>query len=215
MVRIHYGVGSAAVGSFLFTQEFSEEGSSARCFPFALALVTTFALWTGGSLAQEAGKKQRPEKVAKQAQPQIPVLEQWLKGLTLSGGGKAEDRGYPERVCPHCLSSCSSGIGRFSPRNSGRSVRKSPPRAKAEGKSQEEIAKLQAEGVELKPEQKEALAKLQAERRELQQKLAKAVLEVLSPANKEEVQARVAKLLKLGKPAGQPPREKKKKRAKE
>ncbi len=107
----------------------------------------------GRFLGPEAGQKQRPEKVAKQAQPQIPVLEQWLKGLTLSEEEKQKIAGIQKEFAPLFVKLQQRNREIFT-EEQWKKRQEIAAKGKAEGKSQEEIAKLQAEGVELKPEQR-------------------------------------------------------------
>jgi len=165
--------------------------------------------------AQEGVKKPR-KQAEKGAQLQVPGLDQWLEGVSLTEEEKQKDEALRKEYGP-TFTALQQQMNEIFTEEQLKIRKEIAAKGKAEGKKPQEIAKLQAEAVELKPDQKEKLAKIQSERRELQQKLAKALLEVLTPEHRAVVEPRVAKLLKPVPPKKEAPKEKpvKKEKAKE
>ena len=181
----------------------------------SVVLVATVGLLCASAVwAQEDVKKPRKQP-QKAAQYQIPVLNQWLEGISLT----EEEKPKVEALCKEyaaAFDALQKRMNEIFTEEQLKARKEVAAKAKAEGKKPQEIGKLQLEAVKLTPEQKEKWAKIQAERRELQQKLAKALLEVLTPDHRAVVEPRIAKLLKAAPPKKEVPSEKpaKKERAK-
>lgn len=176
---------------------------------FSVALV--ICLVAGVASAQEATQKPK-----KPTTPQIPVLDAWLEGVELSAEQKGKVEALKRELGPAFAEVNKRAEAVYTEEQ--RKVRRDiAAKARAEGKQPQEIRKLQEEAVKLTPEQKEKLDQLMAERRELQRKLAKHLLEILTPEQRATVEPRLEKTLKAGqakKPAKQPEPPKERKEAK-
>jgi len=169
-------------------------------------LATVGLLFASAVWAQEDVKK--PRKQPREApQYQIPVLNQWLEGISLTEEEKRKVEALCKEYAP-TFDALQKRMNEIFTEEQLKARKEIAAKAKAEGKKPQEIGKLQQEAVKLTPEQKEKWAKIQAERRELQQKFAKALLEVLTPDHRAVVEPRVAKLLKAAPPKKDTPSEK-------
>jgi DNA-binding MarR family transcriptional regulator len=169
-------------------------------------LATVGLLFASAVWAQEDVKK--PRKQPQEApQYQIPVLNQWLEGISLTEEEKRKVEALCKEYAP-TFDALQKRMNEIFTEEQLKARKEIAAKAKAEGKKPQEIGKLQQEAVKLTPEQKEKWAKIQADRRELQQKLAKALLEVLTPDHRAVVEPRVAKLLKAAPPKKDTPSEK-------
>ncbi|MCS7238624.1 MAG: hypothetical protein NZ899_10200 [Thermoguttaceae bacterium] len=163
----------------------------------AVVLGVVAGLVVGVAWAQEV--KQKPKKEPKPAQPQIPALDQWLRGVELSAEQKEKVEALKREFAPAIAEVNKAMEGVFTEEQ--RKIRREiAAKGKAEGKTPQEVRKLQDEAVKLTPEQKEKIAQLTAQRREVLQKLAKHLLEILTPEQKQVVEPLVEKTLKAGAP---------------
>ena len=182
----------------------------------SVVLVATVGLLCASAVwAQEDVKKPRKQP-QKAAQYQIPVLNQWLEGISLTEEEKPKVEALCKEYAP-AFDALQKRMNEIFTEEQLKARKEVAAKAKAEGKKPQEIGKLQLEAVKLTPEQKEKWAKIQAERRELQKKLAKALLEVLTPDHRAVVEPRIAKLLKAAPPKREvaPEKAAKKERGKE
>lgn len=149
--------------------------------------------------AQEA--QQKPKK--KPDQPPIAALQQWLQGVELSAEQKDKVAAIQREFGP-ALAEINKKLDAVFTEEQRKVRREIAAKGKAEGKTPQEVRKLQDEAIRLTPEQKEKIAQLTAERREVLKKVAKALLEVLTPEQKQVVEPRVDKTLKAGAPKERP-----------
>ncbi len=133
------------------------------------------------------------------------MLAQWLDGVDLTAEQKEKVEALKLEV-GRKLAEVNKKIQELFTQEQRKLRAEIATKGKAEGKTPQEIRKLQDEAVELTPEQKEKFAELMGMRREIHEQLAKRLLDILTPEQKQIVEPRVAKTLKAAAKEQKPPK---------